>query len=792
MPNYYRLAGFIAVFTSLWSIAVGAESTMTERRERISAKSLELPFTPVLLDKTPRPRSPCWYRNELWVLAGWSVRESYNDNREPVARFDGERWRFYTLPLTNPDIMVCDGRTMLVAGETAGKAVAYFREAGQWQVALMPDGGSGNDEFRFAGGAAIVAYTARAMWQWHDRAWRSIPWRAPDADTVLARVIPETAKRWFVVAAVPRGHNWDLAYAHFLPLASDRKKAQKQASKMAKDLDRIWDLVRANDLPRARARLNALLARYPHDGQLLFCDARLTWREQNSPQAGMARAEQHLVYAQGRSGRARLYNLHGTALDEMGQHGAALPWFERAANEFHDPIYFANLAEMYEKLGQHDLALRWAHRALAAGFDSPLCLRILREQGVARPAAATDPGDYQWTITTYGFNPNAGGSSADDLAPLETRTLRTDYGGGDGPYRESAGYTYKVLPRYLLATGVGVWPDDRDDAIALRVGPIYSADHAYRAEYSQERSAGAKALPPRGTVSVRRQSFDIRRPHTAPVTVPYLPFTLYRDQDLDHLLAPLDLENAHVTGAHVYIPYYDATAQLTHILRFNVDAVGDSERLGAIAGHAKPFILDDRPVWLSLGSIGTDWKDRSRLQHASLSFYSLDGRTQIVGGPRPAEDETWRDLSASSRGFVQSSRGVYRFHNGVWTLFTYRTIGIDVVNFPLPSGKPGPELLAGHPLVLAGDTLWIRDNDKTFRSVDLNNIGGGAQTHRLRTVRRLSQVKMRWTASVTDDHVVYLASDRDLVAMQLPDAWSAFMHPGGILRVGQLGLLKMQ
>lgn len=794
MLSYYCRVGVAALLVGIWHVKAGASATMTETSARASAMLQELPYAPVLLERVPRLRSPCWYRDELWALAGWGIHDGRHGDHEPLARFDGKRWRFYASPATHPEVLVCDGRTMLVVGETAGEAVAYYREAGQWQVLPMPPGmeGDGERQRRFAGGAAIVAYTPRAIWEWKDRAWQSVPWHPPDANTALARVIPEQAGRWFVVTTTPLGYDWDLAYAHLLPLAPDRKKAGRLAEKMADDLNRVWALAKANKLTQARAKLNVLLARYPHDGQLLFCDARQLWREQSSPQAGMAAAEHHLIHAQGRHGRARLYNLYGAALDELGQHQAMLPWFERAANEYHDPMYFANLAETYEKLHQTELAIRWAHRALAAGSDSKLCIRILREHGVTRPTAAKDPGDYLWTTTIYSFDRSAVDTGAAALTSLETRTLRLGYREGDGPFDESPTSGQKVLPRYLQPTGLGVWHDDVGDATDLRVGPIYSADHVYRWGDKRGQKVKPKTFPhAQGTVFVHQQNFELRRPSATPVTIAYLPFVLHRDQD--NRLEPPNLENAHVADSQVYFPYYDTATNFTHIMRFTFDAASHSEQLGSMPGYVSPFFLNGQPVWLSSQLSRKEQTDRSKLRRAQLSFYSLDGRQRIAQAPQLVKGETWYSVTGTQRNFLQSSRGVYRFQNDTWALFTYHQLNIPVVNFPLPSGKPGPDMLAGHPLVFAGHTLWIRDGEDKFRSIDLDHPAAGSRSYTPRVAPSLTEIKTRWTAGTVYDGKLYLASDEHLTVVDPPVDWGDLRYiADDIVHTGDVGLIRLQ
>ncbi len=769
---------------------------MTEASPPALPMFQELLYTPALLNGIPRPRSPCWYQGELWILAGWRVHagRAAEGNHEPVARYDGKRWRFYPQPLSDPEMMVCDGHGLLVVDQTARGAKAYYSEAGHaWQPAPMPPStpGHAHQEWRFAGGGAIVAYSPREIWQWKERAWQPVPWQPPQDASVLARVIPEESGRWFVVTAGALESDWQASYGHLSP-AAQPKQAQAEARKMMRSLEQVWDLIKADQLPQARAALVPLLARYPHDSQILFCQERLLWREQNSPQAAMARIEQALTHAQGRFGRARLYNLYGNTLDELGQHQAALPWFERAANEFPDPIYYANLAEIHEKLGGKALAIRWAHRALVAGSDSKLCLRILEAHGVARPSAEKDTGYYLWTIAIHKLDRSAGSVHKAVLTPLETRTLRLDYGAGDGPFHESPGATLKALPRYLLPTGIGVWPDDANEAVDLRAGPVYSANHVYRwrdrrgSKVNPESSAQA-----RGTVFVHRQTFEIRHPTAVAQTIAYVPFALSLGQD-DRLDSP-DLATVHVVDSQVYFPYYDAASNITRIMRFKFDTEGHSEPLGSLPGQARPFFIDGQPVWLLSEPLHNNPLAKSRSESYRVSLYSLDGNERITDGPQLAAGETLHAIPETRGTFLWSARGVYRFHAGAWTLFSYAQLGVPVVNLPLPSGKPGRDFLQGRPLMLAGHTLWIRKHDGTFFSVDLDRPAAGTRAYTPGNVHTLAQMTAPWTAGMVDEDKLYLASDEQLTVVQLPAQWGGLKFVAkDVVQTRDIGLVRLR
>jgi tetratricopeptide (TPR) repeat protein len=150
-------------------------------------------------------------------------------------------------------------------------------------------------------------------------------------------------------------------------------------------LMRGWELLKARELEGARAIADERLEATPDDGQVLFFEARLRWLEE-SIEAALARVEEVLPRVP-RPGlpRARLLNLYGCGLDELGRPDEAIPWFEKAARaEPGEPMYLANLAECWEKAGDLDQARAYAEQAWDAGSRSELVTRLVEGSRQAR------------------------------------------------------------------------------------------------------------------------------------------------------------------------------------------------------------------------------------------------------------------------------------------------------------------------------------------------------------------------------------------------------------------------
>ncbi|MCB1306086.1 MAG: tetratricopeptide repeat protein, partial [Leptospiraceae bacterium] len=96
------------------------------------------------------------------------------------------------------------------------------------------------------------------------------------------------------------------------------------------------------------------------DGQVLFLDARLRWRME-SIDACIAKLDSYIEQATDDTGKARLLNLYGCALDEQKRYQESLPYFERAYQlQPEESMYRKNIAEIHEKMGNTDEAKAWS------------------------------------------------------------------------------------------------------------------------------------------------------------------------------------------------------------------------------------------------------------------------------------------------------------------------------------------------------------------------------------------------------------------------------------------------
>lgn len=153
-----------------------------------------------------------------------------------------------------------------------------------------------------------------------------------------------------------------------------------------------WALVTAERYAEARQIADAALADAPEDGQVRFFDARLAWLQAKDPSAAIPRIEAGLSAADDGVGRARLQNLHGAALDALGQTEAALVHFEAAlaTNEATrdsssgrpqdaemSASILSNIAESHWKLGRHDEARRFAETAARRGSTTDIVKLVL-------------------------------------------------------------------------------------------------------------------------------------------------------------------------------------------------------------------------------------------------------------------------------------------------------------------------------------------------------------------------------------------------------------------------------
>lgn len=128
--------------------------------------------------------------------------------------------------------------------------------------------------------------------------------------------------------------------------------------------------------------VRSALAEYPEDAQALFLDARLCWLSSGSIEAGIQRAQENLTKATKFDSRpiAQLHNLIGCGFDLLARNKEAVQVFEQAVKiNPKEPIYLANLAEMYWKIGDKPSAVKYAQKAQSLGKKSEIIETILKE-----------------------------------------------------------------------------------------------------------------------------------------------------------------------------------------------------------------------------------------------------------------------------------------------------------------------------------------------------------------------------------------------------------------------------
>lgn len=118
-------------------------------------------------------------------------------------------------------------------------------------------------------------------------------------------------------------------------------------------------------------------------GQVYFLKARLLWLREGIP-AYLAQQETFVEKASHDAvALARLYNLTGCALDVEKRYEEALPYFKKAAlTHPQEPMYVANVAEIYYKLQMPKEALKHAKAAQASGNKGGIVEEIIKNSGV--------------------------------------------------------------------------------------------------------------------------------------------------------------------------------------------------------------------------------------------------------------------------------------------------------------------------------------------------------------------------------------------------------------------------
>jgi tetratricopeptide (TPR) repeat protein len=163
----------------------------------------------------------------------------------------------------------------------------------------------------------------------------------------------------------------------------DRVKKNITTQLSIAELERGWELLKADKLEEARRIADSLLSMDLDNGQVYFFNARLIWKETKSPLAAIEKSQAYIKdLGYDPAGRGRLNNLIGCALDELGRFSEALEYFEKAANEHDsDPMYLCNMAEINEKLNRIPEALRCAREALRRKAKSEVCEKIIEQYG---------------------------------------------------------------------------------------------------------------------------------------------------------------------------------------------------------------------------------------------------------------------------------------------------------------------------------------------------------------------------------------------------------------------------
>jgi tetratricopeptide (TPR) repeat protein len=148
-------------------------------------------------------------------------------------------------------------------------------------------------------------------------------------------------------------------------------------------LQSAWNDLRNKDWDLAEQKADALLAMDADMGQVYFLKARLLWLREGIP-AYLAQQESFIEkVTHDAAALARLYNLTGCALDAEQRYAEALPYFQKAALTSSDePMYVANIAEIYYKLHQPKEALKHAQTAFAHGNQADIVKEIIANKGV--------------------------------------------------------------------------------------------------------------------------------------------------------------------------------------------------------------------------------------------------------------------------------------------------------------------------------------------------------------------------------------------------------------------------
>ena len=151
-------------------------------------------------------------------------------------------------------------------------------------------------------------------------------------------------------------------------------------------LQAAWNDMKDKNLELAAQKAEVLLQLDPGFGQVYFLKARLLWLTEGVQAYLEREAEFVKLSSHEPVTLARLYNLKGCALDVLQRYEEALPCFKKAAlEEPGDPMYVANIAEIYYKLNNAKEALNHAKKAKANGSTAEILKEILGNKGVRPP-----------------------------------------------------------------------------------------------------------------------------------------------------------------------------------------------------------------------------------------------------------------------------------------------------------------------------------------------------------------------------------------------------------------------
>ena len=156
----------------------------------------------------------------------------------------------------------------------------------------------------------------------------------------------------------------------------------KEKSKFAL-LQAAWNDLTNKEWDLAERKADAILHIDPEFGQVYFLKARLVWLK-NGIEAYLERKDEFIDKAShDPAALGRLYNLTGCALDVQKKYAESLPYFKNAAQTAtNEPMYIANIAEIYYKLKDPKQALNFAKKAKQKGASSEMMDEIQKNNGI--------------------------------------------------------------------------------------------------------------------------------------------------------------------------------------------------------------------------------------------------------------------------------------------------------------------------------------------------------------------------------------------------------------------------